>query len=99
MIANQGIWSGNWKIVKQAMGSGMIHVTERAMQELKRILARDEGKLGLGIDIEAPEDRAIEYEGTKVLIVESGLDTNLKGITLDVDDTPDGVELVLSEMS
>lgn len=91
----------------------MIYVTERAMQELKRILAekvdwpeaclrllgRDEGKLGLGIDIEAPDDRAIEYEGTKVLIVESGLDTNLKGITLDVDDTPEGVELVLSEKS
>ncbi len=91
----------------------MIHVTERARQELKRILAekvewpearlrlmdRGQGKLGVGIDVEAPGDRVIEYEGTKVLIVEPELATNLKGVTLDVDDTPDGVELVLSEKS
>ncbi len=91
----------------------MIHVTERARQELKRILAekvdwpgallrlmdRGQGKLGVGIDIEAPGDRAIECEGTKVLVVEPGLAINLKGVTLDVDDTPDGVELVLSEKS
>ncbi|MFC1977875.1 hypothetical protein ACFLWS_06410 [Chloroflexota bacterium] len=91
----------------------MINVTERARQELKRILsekvdwpgarlrlmARDEGKLGVGIDIEAPGDWAVEYQGMKVLIVEAGLATSLKGITLDVDDTPDGVELVLSEKS
>ena len=91
----------------------MIHVTKRARQELKRILAekvdwpearlrlmdRGQGKLGVGIDIEAPGDQAIEYEGTKVLIVESGLATNLKGVTLDVDDTPEGIELVLSEKS
>ncbi len=91
----------------------MIHVTERARQELKRILsekvdwpqarlrllARDQGKLGLGIDIDAPGDRVVEYEGIKVLIVEPGLATNLKGVTLDVDDTPEGAELVISDKS
>ncbi len=89
----------------------MIHVTERARQELKRILsekvdwpearlrlmAREQGKLGVGIDIEAPGDQAVEYEGIKVLIVEAGLASSIKGVTLDVDDTPEGVELVLSE--
>ena len=89
----------------------MIDVTERARQELKRILsekvdmrqaclrliARGQGKLGLGIDIEVPGDQVVEYEGTKVLIVEPGLATNLKGVTLDVDNTSEGPELVISE--
>jgi len=91
----------------------MIHVTERAKQELKRILAekvdwpearlrlidRGQGKLGVGIDIEAPGDQAVKYKGTKVLLVEPGLATTLKGVTLDVDETPEGAELVLSEKS
>ncbi|MFC1977522.1 hypothetical protein ACFLWS_04580 [Chloroflexota bacterium] len=89
----------------------MVKVTERAKQELKRLLAekvdwpgarlrlmaREQGKLGVGIDIEAPGDWAVEYEGMKVLIVEAGLATSLKGITLDVDDTPEGAELVIDE--
>ena len=89
----------------------MIHVTERAKQELKTILAkkvnwpgarlrlinRGMGKLGLGIDIEAPGDHVIEYQGDKILLVEPELADNLKSITLDVDDTPRGAGLVLSE--
>ena len=91
----------------------MIDVTARARQELRRILsekvdmpqarlrliARGQGKLGLGIDIEAPGDQVVEYEGSKVLIVEPGLATNLKGVTLDVDDTSEGAKLVISENS
>lgn len=89
----------------------MIQVTERAKQELKRLLIdnvdwpgarlrlidRGQGKLGLGVDIEAPEDHVIEYEGTKLLLIEPGLATGFRHITLDVDDTPDGPELVISE--
>ncbi|MFC1873826.1 hypothetical protein ACFLYX_00830 [Chloroflexota bacterium] len=88
-------------------------MTMRAGQELKKILAekvdwpearlrlidRGQGNLGLGIDIESPGDRVVECEGTKVLVVESGLALNLNGITLDVDDTPDGIQLVISGRS
>jgi Fe-S cluster assembly iron-binding protein IscA len=88
----------------------MVSVTEGARKELKRLLSekvdwpgarmrlvdRGQGNIGLGIDIEVPGDHVVEYEGTKVLIIESELATNLKGITLDVDDTPAGAELVLS---
>jgi Fe-S cluster assembly iron-binding protein IscA len=88
----------------------MVSVTEGARKELKRMLSekvdwpgarmrlvdRGQGNIGLGIDIEVPGDHVVEYEGTKVLIIESELATNLKGITLDVDDTPAGAELVLS---
>jgi Fe-S cluster assembly iron-binding protein IscA len=89
----------------------MIAITERAKQELSKLLAekvdwpgarlrlidRGQGNLGLGIDIEAPGDHIVEYEGIKVLIVEPELAKNLQGITLDVDDTPEGAELVISE--
>ncbi len=88
----------------------MVSVTEGACMELKRMLSekvdwpgarlrlvdRGQGNIGLGIDIEVPGDHVVEYEGTKVLIIESELATNLKGIILDVDDTPAGAELVLS---
>ena len=88
----------------------MVSVTEGACRELKRMLSdkvdwpgarlrlvdRGQGNIGLGIDIEVPGDHVVEYEGKKVLIIEPELATNLKGITLDVDDTSAGAELVLS---
>ena len=87
----------------------MIKVTERAKQELKRLLSqnvdwpqarlrlmdRGKGNIGLGIDIEEPGDRVVECEGERVLICERGLATRLRGVTLDVDDTPEGAELVI----
>ena len=59
----------------------MINVTERAKQELKRLLSqkvdwpqarlrlidRGQGIWGLGIDIEQPGDQVVEYQGIKVL--------------------------------
>ena len=91
----------------------MINVTDRAKRELSKILHnkvdwpgahlrlidRGQGKLGLGIDIEAAGDLIVEYNGTKLLIVERELATSLNGITLDVNDTPEGTELVISEKS
>ena len=91
----------------------MITITERAKQELRRLLSqkvdwpearlrlmdRGQGRLGLGVDIEAPGDQIIEYEGTQVLLIEPDLAINYTGITLDVDDTPDGAELVISGAS
>jgi len=91
----------------------MIHITERAKKQLKELLAskvdwpearlrlmdRGEGKLGLGIDIESPGDRIVEYDGIKLLVVEPGLADSITGITLDVDDTPEGAQLVISELS
>ena len=89
----------------------MVSVSEGACRELKRMLSekvdwpgarlrlvdRGQGVIGLGIDIEQSGDQVIEYEGTKVLVIEPELATSLTGITLDIDDTPTGAELVLSE--
>jgi len=87
----------------------MLKVTESANQVLKKILsakvdmpqavlrltASEPDKLGLGIDIEMPGDQVVEYEGSKVLVVEQELATSLKGVTLNVEDTGDGPQLVI----
>ena len=88
----------------------MILVTDRAKKLLRNILVSNvdnhfaylrltapaKGQLGIGIDIEQPGDDAIEYEGCKLLLVDPSLATTLKGVTLDVDDTPEGPELVIA---
>lgn len=87
----------------------MINVTERAKQALKKILTthvdlsqgrlrlmdRGQGKLGLGIDIEMPGDEIVEYDDSTVLVIERELLANLKGVTLDVEDSVKGSELVI----
>ena len=89
----------------------MITVTDKAKQELKktlsdnvdtpgaglRLVAREGGQLGLGVDIEKADDEVVEFEGSKVLIVEKKLADSLNKITLDVEDTKEGNRLVLLE--
>jgi len=91
----------------------MINVTERAKVELKklldtnvdwpgarlRLLERKSGSLGLGVDIDHKDDEFVEYDGQKLLIIENSLASKLDCITLDVDDTSGGVELVICEKS
>ena len=91
----------------------MIDVTDRARQELKKILSsnvdnsyarlrlidRGEGSLGLGIDIESPGDEVVEHEGEGLLLVEYELASSLDGITIDIDDTAEGPQLVTYEKS
>ena len=88
----------------------MINVTEQAKQVLKeilnahvdlpegrlRLMDRGQGKLGLGIDIEMPGDELVKHDGSTVLVIEQGLAANLKGVTLDVEDSVKGSELVIS---
>jgi len=86
----------------------MIDVTERAKQELKKILSSkvdnplaglrlstSGGQFAFSIDVEMPGDQVVEYEGSKVLLVEGELATRLEGHTLDIEDTADGPGLVL----
>jgi Fe-S cluster assembly iron-binding protein IscA len=89
----------------------MIYVTERAKQELKKLLTisvdwpgaclrlidRGQGKLGLGVDIKMDDDQVVEYEGQTLLLVDPELASGLHLITLDVDNTDKGPELVISE--
>ena len=87
----------------------MINITARAKQSLHKLLTskvdlpegrlrlvdRGQGKLGLGVDIEMPGDELVEYDGSTILVVEQVLAANLEGVTLDVEDSAEGSNLVL----
>jgi Fe-S cluster assembly iron-binding protein IscA len=87
----------------------MLNITEQAKQQLKiildtyvempqarlRLCDRGGGELGLGIDIEESEDNVIEYRGSRILVVKRQLASKLDNITLDVDETADGLQLVI----
>lgn len=86
----------------------MIEVTERAKNELKKILAEKVDNplavlrltsshtgFGLILDVEMPGDETFEYENTKILVVERALADSIEKLTLDVEDTPEGPELVV----
>ena len=87
----------------------MIGVTEKAKIEMTKILAdkvdhpeaclrlrvSDEGNLGLGIDIERPEDKIVEYQGVTLLVVQPDLADNLTNIAIDVEDGEEGNQLVI----
>ena len=91
----------------------MIGVTERARQELKkmlvantdepetclRLIANEQGQLGLAIDTERQGDQVVEHDDSKLLVVENDLADSLEGITMDVQDSPEdeGARLVLSQ--
>jgi Fe-S cluster assembly iron-binding protein IscA len=89
----------------------MIEVTDKARHELKKILtssvdnsyarlrliSRGEGRLGLGIDVEMPGDKIIEYEGSGLLLIGHELASSLDGITIDIDNNAEGTQLVISE--
>ena len=91
----------------------MVDVTERAKRELQRLLSEkvdmpqarlrvmenSRGGLGIGIDVEIPGDRVVEYKGSNLLVVEPELASRLKGVTIDVDDTAGVAEIVVSGAS
>jgi Fe-S cluster assembly iron-binding protein IscA len=88
----------------------MIDVTEKAKKELKglldkstdnpdaclRLKANDDGRLGLGIDTEQPDDEVFEFEGSKLLVIQTELANMLKDAALDVVDSEEGRRLVIS---
>lgn len=91
----------------------MVLVTERAKEELKRILIEhtdspkvclrvshnEQGLLRLSVDEEKPDDETVEHEGVKLLIIEEKLSDLLQGLTIDTQETPEGVKLVVNQES
>ena len=89
----------------------MVNVSENARCELKKLLEakvdwpgarlrlidRGQGVIGLGVDLESPGDEVIEYNGVPIMVIGPEFASGLKLITLDVDDTPGGPELVITE--
>jgi Fe-S cluster assembly iron-binding protein IscA len=89
----------------------MLAVTERAKQELKKILAThvdypmaglrlrrfESDRFALSIDVEEPGDQVVKHEGVKVLLVEKELASALQGTIIDIEDTPEGPRLTAFE--
>jgi Fe-S cluster assembly iron-binding protein IscA len=89
----------------------MLKVTDGAKQELKKTLSahtddpevslrletKSTGQLGLVLDKESEGDQVVEHEGMKLLLIASELAPTVDGVTLDVQDTPDGPKLALSK--
>lgn len=62
-----------------------------------RLSMKPPGQLGLVLDRESPADNVIEHEGLKLLLVEPELVELLQEATLDVQDTPGGPKLTISQ--
>ena len=89
----------------------MLTVTENAKQLLKGILTAHSddpevgirlsfnppGEFGIVLDRETEGDQVIEHEGAKALLVAPELASVVEGVTLDVQDTPEGSKLVISK--
>ena len=89
----------------------MLTVTEGAKQLLKETLTAHSddpevglrlsfnppGEFGIVLDREAEGDQMVEYEGAKALLVASKLAPVVEGVTLNVQDTPEGPKLVISK--
>ena len=89
----------------------MVSVTKAGLGELKKILDEhtdntqaglrlttdQSGVLGLTIDVQSAEDEVLEHEGSQLLIIERNLSASLEGITIDVEETPEGRRLVMTK--
>lgn len=89
----------------------MLTVTDSAKQLLKETLSahtddpeiglrlelKPPGQLGIVLDREAEGDQVVEHEGAKVLLVGHELTSLLHEVTIDVQATPDGPKLVVSQ--
>lgn len=88
----------------------MVRVTERAKEELRRILLDmvDEpgmslrlvpgasGQFGLVPDVEKAGDQVVEHEQIKVLLIDEELAGFFERVTVDCQETPEGPQLVIA---
>ena len=89
----------------------MIYVTQEAKQELKtllttkddlkesslRLVDKGKGKLNLVSDVAKPNDQVVEYEGKVLLVIEPGLTSEDRNISLDAYTASDVHRVVISE--
>lgn len=89
----------------------MVTVTENAKGLLKGVLTAHSGDrelgvrlvinpgrqqgLGLALGREEAGDQVVEYGGYKVLLVSRDMASHVDRITLDMDDTPEGLKLLV----
>lgn len=88
----------------------MMIVTDEAKHELRetlltntddpeiclRLAMKSPSEFGLALDKEVEGDQVIEYEGSKVLVIDKKAADLTNSVTLDLQDTPEGQKLVVS---
>ena len=87
----------------------MLTVTENGKEELKRmssqiveqpgstlrLVANEQGQLGLIADTEKEDDQSIEHQGETILLLDKILSEALEGVCVDCQDEGEGPRLVL----
>ncbi|MFO8102303.1 MAG: hypothetical protein R6U37_09120 [Dehalococcoidia bacterium] len=85
----------------------MVTVTERAKDHLKKLLVAntadsemalrlvptEDGNLSLMMDKEKPGDYIVEQDEVKVLLVDAMLSPHVEGLTMDLNESPEGTFL------
>ena len=74
----------------------MLDKMERRPGQALRLVADSEGSFTLSLDTERRGDEVVSHEGTPVLLIETPIPESLLGSTLDVNETPQGAQIVLS---
>jgi Fe-S cluster assembly iron-binding protein IscA len=92
------------------MEGAMVNVTERAKVVLKSALSRSLEEEGIGLrveisgegtcalfpDREKAGDQVVEHEGDVLLLIGAEASQPLDGATIDLTDTPEGAQLVIT---
>jgi len=89
----------------------MVNVTGRAKIALKNALSRSAEEPGIGLRVEIseggacslfpdshkPGDQVIEHEGDPLLLIGEDVSEPLDGATIDLTETPQGAQLVITK--
>ena len=70
--------------------------TDRLPDQAFRLTSGPDGGINLTLDHAKNDDHVISHESVRVLLVGPGLPDSLKGKTLDISDSPEGTQIVLS---
>ena len=73
----------------------LLDINAQNSEDCLRITRTEDSELTLMIDREKEGDNIVEQEGSKVLLVDSPLAAEMKDITLDVRESPEGINFVL----
>jgi Fe-S cluster assembly iron-binding protein IscA len=89
----------------------MVHVTDRAKTALKSALSRTVEEPGVGLRVEVSEegtcalfpdrekagDQVVEHEGDVLLLIGEDASQPLDGATIDLEQTPEGAQLIVTK--
>ena len=70
--------------------------TQHDPKEILRLVQDPEGNLGLALDTQKEGDQVVEFSGDKTLVIDQEISDRLEGVTLDIQESPQGETFTLS---